>query len=98
MSNQLSPLIPPGVYEVPGKTSMQKTYFVSWVVLWFFRWYHGSMKIDGTRTLMYWNHQLGESYPDLNWYVVNTWAKELLSLRFRFTKPDNERWNNQGGI
>jgi hypothetical protein len=71
--------------------------FVSWVVLWVFRWYHGTVKCDGTRTYAFWNWLLGGPV-DVNRFVMTTTPKELRSFRLSLKKPDRERWDNMGGI
>lgn len=74
----------------PGK-------FISW---WFFghlQWYHGTAKIDGTRTYMAWNGQLGEPRASQDQYVLTTTPSELLAFRWRTDKPKPPFWNDQGG-
>lgn len=71
--------------------------FTSYIVLWFFRWYRGTVKCDGTQTFAYWRGQLGEPY-DTEHYVMTTTPKEMFSVRLRWRKPDREVWSNQGGI
>ena len=68
---------------------------------WWLRWYWGTGKVDGTRTQMYWNGQLGDPGDppgDPKCYVVNTWAQEMWSVRFHKDSLDLYRWDNQGGI
>ena len=73
--------------------------FTTYIFLWFFRWYYGTMKVDGGRTLMMWAGQLGEiSTNSLNCYVMTTTPKELFSVRIRWRRPDRERPLNMGGI
>ena len=66
--------------------------FTSYIVLWFFRWYRGTAKCDGTRTFM-WQEDghTGE-------YVITTTPKEMFSVRLRWRKPNREVWYNMGGI
>ena len=71
--------------------------FTSYIVLWFVRWYRGSVKCDGTRTLMYQHGQLGEPY-DNEHVVMTTTPKEMFSVRLRWRKPDREVYTNMGGI
>jgi len=72
--------------------------FVSW---WFFghvQFYHG-IKIDGSRTFMGWNGQLGTSGEKTNsdQYVMTTTPKEKLAFRWRTEKPGPPTWSDQGG-
>jgi hypothetical protein len=82
--------------EDPYKLGLQP-YFEASILFWFFRWYTGTAKIDGTRTKMYWYGQLG-GVPDQSMYVVNRWSKEMFSVRIRWRKPDHMRYDNMGGI
>ena len=90
------------VRRVAWKTAAGSTYFTSWIVAWVIRWYHGSMKIDGSRTLRYWNGDLDDGrtpyQPVKDYYVTTTTPKERLSFRFSLSTPNRERWDNQGGI
>jgi hypothetical protein len=68
---------------------------------WYARWYTGQAKIDGTRTQMLWNGELGGNGPAMKaagLYVVNRWPQELWSVRWHGDKLDLYRWDNQGGI
>ena len=65
--------------------------FSSYILLWFFRWYRGTAKADGSRTYA-WQVE----HP--NEYVITTTSKEMLSVRLSYKRPDRERWDNQGGI
>ena len=79
---------------------VQGDWFNSYVVLWCFRWYVGNAKVDGGRTLMLRSGELGEG-PDPTYagaYVVTYTAKEMLSFRVRWRRPDRERPLNMGGI
>lgn len=79
---------------------VRNDWFNSYVVLWFFRWYIGNAKVDGGRTLMLRNGELGElPSADLRtaWVITYT-AKEMLSFRIRRRRPDRERPLNMGGI
>ena len=71
--------------------------FTTHVLLWFIRWYAGTVKCDATRTYMYRSGQLGEPYD--NQYVMTTTPKEMLSVRLRWRSPRyREWWDNMGGI
>lgn len=71
--------------------------WVSWTFLWFFHFYHGTAKCDGTRTAMYWSGQLGEPRNDSK-YVMTATPKEMLAVRFRRNGMDAVPvWNNMGG-
>jgi hypothetical protein len=72
--------------------------FSSYVLLWVFRWYWGSVKCDGTRTFALRNGQLGGTPFEQGGFVMTTTPKELASFRFSFKRPDRERWDNMGGI
>lgn len=71
--------------------------FTSWIVLWVFRWYHGTGKVDGTRTYAYRAGQYGQPV-DVYAFVVTTTPKEMWSVRFSTHSPDRERVGNMGGI
>jgi hypothetical protein len=72
-------------------------WFNTYIVLWFFRWYIGTAKVDGSRTNRLWDGGLGWPVPADAW-VVTTTPKEKFSVRVRWRKPDRERPLNQGGI
>ena len=84
---------------LPGGTVADGTVgrFNSYVLLWFIRWYRGTVKCDGSRTHAYQAGQLGEPY-DSEHYVMTTTPKEMLSVRLRWRKPVREVWANMGGI
>ena len=65
--------------------------FTSYILFWFFRWYRGTAKCDGSRTYGWWN---AGNYG----YVITTTPKEKFSVRLRYKRPDRERWDNMGGI
>lgn len=67
--------------------------FTSWIVLWFFRWYIGTVKCNGTLTYAWW-----AATGDYTAYVMTTAPWEMLSVRLRWRKPDRERFDNMGGI
>jgi hypothetical protein len=71
--------------------------FDTYIFLWFFRWYKGTVKCDGTRTRMFRHGQLGSPYDQVH-FVMTTTPKEMFSVRLRWRKPDRERWDNMGGI
>ena len=67
--------------------------FTSYILLWFFRWYSGTVKCDGSRT-QYCRQKLND--PTL--YVMTTTPKEMFSFRIRWRGPFREVWYNMGGI
>lgn len=95
-------------------TNMQKkdgsaAWFCGLVFFNKLRVYFCTAKIDGTRTLQYWNGELGGTPDqiDKNKYVANAsvpgpkWPHlrtEHWAVRFTDSKHDGERWGNQGGI
>jgi hypothetical protein len=68
-------------------------WFVSWWV-WKLQWYHGSVKCDGTRTIMLNNGQLGDPTTG---YVMTTTPTELVAVRWRSQGPGDAVWFNMGG-
>jgi hypothetical protein len=72
-----------------------------WIIGNALHWYKGTVKIDGTRTRMYWSGQLddgnGARYiPDANKYVATTTEREKFSVRF-FVDPNNPpTWDTMG--
>ena len=67
--------------------------FTSSIVLWFFRWYTGTVKCNGTLTYAWW-----AATGDRTAYVMTTAPWEMLSVRLRWRKPGREVWSNMGGI
>jgi hypothetical protein len=76
---------------------LHNMWFNSYLLLWFLRWYVGTAKVDGSRTNMLWNGQLGYPVPMDSWVITRT-PKEQFSVRLRWRKPDRERPLNMGGI
>ena len=72
-------------------------HFTAWIAGWWLRGYWGTAKVDGTRTRMYWNGELGDK-GNPTCFVANTWAEELWSVRFHKDALDLYRWDNMGGI
>ena len=66
-------------------------WFTSYILLWFFRWYRGTAKADGSRTFA-WQADGNQGY------VITTTTKEMFSVRVRYKRPDRERFDNMGGI
>lgn len=77
-------------------------FFSSWWLIGnAIHWYHGNVKLDGTRTRMYWAGQLDDGQtpayvPDKNKFVMTTTLKEKFSVRF-FVDPGEPVWDNMGG-
>ncbi len=70
-----------------------------WISWWFFnhlQWYHGTAKIDGTRTYMYRYGQLGAPFDPLS-VVMTTTPSELLAFRWRTEPPKAPKWDDMGG-
>jgi hypothetical protein len=71
--------------------------WISWTFLWFFHFYHGTAKCDGTQTYRYHTGQLGEPI-EANVYVMTTTPKEMLAVRFRSKgMQEDPSWDNMGG-
>jgi|GEM_PF-6324759 len=84
--------------------------WVSWSLGWFFgtnpkirvfQVYHGKAKVDGTRTYMLWNGQLGDmpvgDMPEgVRHYVWTRTPKELLAARIH-SVDRVPVWENMGG-
>ncbi len=71
--------------------------WISWTVLWFLHFYHGTSKCDATRTFMYRNGQLGDPHNQTD-FVMTTTPKEMLALRLRKGGMDaTPVWTNMGG-
>jgi hypothetical protein len=69
--------------------------FVSWFFFGHLQIYHG-IKIDGSRTYMGWNGQLGDKL-DHNMYVMTTTPKEQFAFRWRTKRPGAPIWSDQAG-
>jgi hypothetical protein len=91
----------PYVYQTvkwyaPGQ---DEPYFTVTIAGYVTRWYTGKAKIDGTRTGMLYNGELGDPAGlDKGLYVKNRWSKEQASCRVSTGKIDCYRPENQGGI
>lgn len=72
--------------------------FSSVILLWFLRWYWGTVKVDASRTFATRHGHYGEVPGIESAYVMTTTPKELLSVRLRWHKPDREVFTNMGGI
>lgn len=79
---------------LPGYTAAGQ--FSSYIFLWVFRWYCGTVKCDGTRTFVWQGSGGADSHPGE--YVMTTTPRELFSVRLSLKRPDRERWNNMGGL
>mgnify|MGYP001612450376 FL=1 len=75
------------------------SWFTTYILFWCIRWYVGSAKVDGGRTLMLRKGELGAPYSSyIHAYVITTTPKEMYSFRLRWRRPDRERPLNMGGI
>ena len=69
-------------------------HFASYIVLWFFRWYKGTAKCDGSRT-----YYCRERLYDPEVFVITTTPKEMFRICLLcWGKSYREIWSNMGGI
>lgn len=75
--------------------------------IWCFQIYFGNSKCDGTRTGMYWNHQLDNINHNTSIYVMTTTPKEMKAARWstkayhfgwKPVRNDETNWRDMGGL